>query len=956
MPLTALSTTLPDDEAGLTVAQRKRRRASTIAQLLQKGGSSGDPVYGIGQGLVRVAQGAMGGYLEGKEERDAAERQRQAGAAVDASMKEALAAGVFGSRSGGGSLTGPTMAGATATSVPPMTGSAVMTPAAPAGMRAGASGSAGAGGGAAATPKFSGGQSDFIKAMLPHAIAASQQTGVDPRLIVAQSAIETGWGRSAPGNNYFGIKGPGQSLATKEVVGGQTIGIKDSFRTFNDMGSSAQGYADFINKNPRYGGLKSAQGLDAQASALQRSGYATDPNYGNKVLGVARGIKLPGDAPEQPAAAPLPPARPMQSAGLDPNDPRVMGAEFASDPMGNAQVAAELSEPTPMLAPAPVVSAGGSAGFGAVADGPALDVMASAPVQMGPTPSLLATPESVVDGGDQVMPGSFQSPPAGTFETPVSIVDSMAPAVMEQGSAEPLAIRVNKAPQAAPPMAAPPMALPPEVVQQLPPPRPSPEALAPPPPRPRMGDVVAGAPVPAPSPMARALMSDDINLGAREDAGVRAFNATGGDRAALVQMLGAGGAPPSPQRMAMAEATAGVPLRPTITNPPPEAAPRPLQSGGAPQDITPPVARSGGIQAVATAPPAPPEVQQAAAQVTAQAPSRAALIQHANNLITRGTEAGHAGAVATGKLLLQQAFQEEPKPDVEVRELNGRLVTVDKRTLQSRDVTPQGLPSGYRPMSAEERTAGGIPAGVPAFMGPDGKPQFGPAGTNVSVNTAGESEFSKGLGKGASEFVNKAFEEGGEASDGLRSLAELRKLGQTIDTGGWAVAKSQLAKVGVKLEGADKLEAYEALVNRLTPQQRVPGSGTTSDFDAKMFRGSLPALINTPGGNEMILNGMEAIAKNRLARSEVAGLMVTEQLGRKEGFARLMDLQKEARAVSDRLAEAAKGGATPAAAAPALKPIPADTLAEARETIKRTNNPKAVMDRLRASGFDPSGL
>jgi hypothetical protein len=51
----------------------------------------------------------------------------------------------------------------------------------------------------------------FVNQMMPHAMRVSEETGLDPRLIIAQSALETGWGRSAPGQNYFGIKSHGRA-------------------------------------------------------------------------------------------------------------------------------------------------------------------------------------------------------------------------------------------------------------------------------------------------------------------------------------------------------------------------------------------------------------------------------------------------------------------------------------------------------------------------------------------------------------------------------------------------------------------------------------------------------------------------------------------------------------------------------------------------------------------------
>jgi len=142
--------------------------------------------------------------------------------------------------------------------------------------------------------KFTGSKKTFVESMMPFAITASKKTGVDPRIIIAQAALESAYGKKAPGNNFFGIKshgkGGGQSFTTHEVINGKRIKIKDSFRRFSSMGASVAGYADFINKNSRYKRFKGAKGLAEQARALQSSGYATDPTYGAKVLSIARSI------------------------------------------------------------------------------------------------------------------------------------------------------------------------------------------------------------------------------------------------------------------------------------------------------------------------------------------------------------------------------------------------------------------------------------------------------------------------------------------------------------------------------------------------------------------------------------------------------------------------------------------------------------------------------------------
>lgn len=163
------------------------------------------------------------------------------------------------------------------------------------------------------TVDISGDKQTFIQSLLPAAIEEGARTGVDPRIIVAQAAQETGWGKSAPGNNYFGIKSHGQSggqtLATNEVIDGKTVRINDSFRQFASPADSVKGYGDFILQNPRYKPLREAQGIDAQLQALQASGYATDPNYSRSVGAIARSIQLP-----QPSTAPMVSAQPVNAA------------------------------------------------------------------------------------------------------------------------------------------------------------------------------------------------------------------------------------------------------------------------------------------------------------------------------------------------------------------------------------------------------------------------------------------------------------------------------------------------------------------------------------------------------------------------------------------------------------------------------------------------------------------
>lgn len=185
----------------------------------------------------------------------------------------------------------------------------------------------------------------FLDDLWPTILKASQMTGVDPRIIAAQAKLETGNGQHVPGNNLFGIKGgSGPSLDTTEVVNGQPVRTTAQFRGYASPQDSILGYAEFINKNPRYGPFRSAQGLDAQINALGKSGYATDPNYAAKISSIATGLQPP-TMPTMPS--PSSPAGGAQAAsGMQPFGSMAPSPQSppASPMVANAGISQEVAD------------------------------------------------------------------------------------------------------------------------------------------------------------------------------------------------------------------------------------------------------------------------------------------------------------------------------------------------------------------------------------------------------------------------------------------------------------------------------------------------------------------------------------------------------------------------------------------------------------------------------------
>jgi flagellar protein FlgJ len=148
-------------------------------------------------------------------------------------------------------------------------------------------------------------KADFVRMMMPHAQRAGNALGVDPSALVAQAALETGWGRAVPSQasgsssfNLFGMKagsswnGATAHVPTLEFEDGVPVRKVERFRAYTSPADSFNDYARLIGGNPRYENARGAGGDVATfASALQEGGYATDPNYAQKVVAVADEVR-----------------------------------------------------------------------------------------------------------------------------------------------------------------------------------------------------------------------------------------------------------------------------------------------------------------------------------------------------------------------------------------------------------------------------------------------------------------------------------------------------------------------------------------------------------------------------------------------------------------------------------------------------------------------------------------
>lgn len=143
----------------------------------------------------------------------------------------------------------------------------------------------------------------FVACMGASAQAASVASGVPAQLILAQAALESGWGqreiKDDNGNqsyNLFGIKagrnwkGPVVEATTTEYVNGTAQYTKATFRAYGSYQEAFTDYGKFLTSNPRYAQALAAGDPVEAAYGLQRAGYATDPQYGGKLVRIMKQI------------------------------------------------------------------------------------------------------------------------------------------------------------------------------------------------------------------------------------------------------------------------------------------------------------------------------------------------------------------------------------------------------------------------------------------------------------------------------------------------------------------------------------------------------------------------------------------------------------------------------------------------------------------------------------------
>jgi hypothetical protein len=174
----------------------------------------------------------------------------------------------------------------------------------------------------------------------------------------------------------------------------------------------------------------------------------------------------------------------------------------------------------------------------------------------------------------------------------------------------------------------------------------------------------------------------------------------------------------------------------------------------------------------------------------------------------------------------------------------------------------------FRQVSGADIGLTGEDANKQFNLSPDGKiTAIGGSGPQVVVNSG-----DKGNNKFAELDAKTLVDVAATGMQAQRSMAQINRLAsllENIPTGATGALKVLAGNFGIKTEGLDDLQAAQALINSLVPEQRPPGSGPMSDADLELFKQSLPRIINSPNGNAIIIATMRGIAKYDAMGAEI---------------------------------------------------------------------------------------
>ena len=205
-----------------------------------------------------------------------------------------------------------------------------------------------------------------------------------------------------------------------------------------------------------------------------------------------------------------------------------------------------------------------------------------------------------------------------------------------------------------------------------------------------------------------------------------------------------------------------------------------------------------------------------------------------------------------------------------------------------KELEPQG--PGFRMLSDDEERQMGLDPSKAYQQGRDGKIDA-VGGGGVTVNTGGGDKFDDETAKLQAKMFSDMATEGVNANSEIGQIQQLRELVAATPGGLEGGLKSIAASYGISIgEDTTAIQAADALINKLVPAQRAPGSGPMSDRDVELYKSSLPSLWKTPEGNAILLDTMEALSRYKAQQAEISAAVLNREMTRQDGMKALRDL------------------------------------------------------------------
>ncbi|MCP4182314.1 MAG: hypothetical protein GY761_03220 [Hyphomicrobiales bacterium] len=167
-------------------------------------------------------------------------------------------------------------------------------------------------------------------------------------------------------------------------------------------------------------------------------------------------------------------------------------------------------------------------------------------------------------------------------------------------------------------------------------------------------------------------------------------------------------------------------------------------------------------------------------------------------------------------------------------------------------------------------------------------------GTNITNTMGGQTnEFRKQVDKNDATFFGDVVKGGLKGQSNLNTINRLDSLLSSVETGAGAKIKQMAGSMGIAVQGVSDIQAAEALIAKLVPEQREPGSGAMSDGDLAMFLKSLPQIINQPEGNRLIIDTIRGLAEFEVEKGKIASKVFdsTNDYNRTDGRRDLLALK-----------------------------------------------------------------